>query len=124
MSMRVHRDLLDHGIDSRFSYADCTCRKPVHLVLSGHVHQQFDVTRRGVRFIGARSTFRQLRHGGDPRCTDTGEYPRHGSTTSSRTVKSHGFRSRRLKPDLDAAIVGSPERVKVYPNNALWRQHP
>ena len=48
---------------------------PVRLVLSGHVHQQFDTTRRGVRFLGAPSTFRQLRHGGDPHYTDTREPP-------------------------------------------------
>ncbi|MGZ6972853.1 MAG: metallophosphoesterase family protein [Acidimicrobiia bacterium] len=48
---------------------------PVRLVLSGHVHQQFDTTRRGVRFLGAPSTFRQLRHGGDPHYTDTRESP-------------------------------------------------
>jgi Icc protein len=48
---------------------------PVRLVLSGHVHQHFDTTRNGVRFIGAPSTFRQLRHGGDPHYTDTGESP-------------------------------------------------
>jgi Icc protein len=48
---------------------------PVRLVLSGHVHQHFDTTRRGVRFIGAPSTFRQLQHGGDPHYTDTQESP-------------------------------------------------
>jgi Icc protein len=48
---------------------------PVRLVLSGHVHQQFDTTRRGVRFLGAPSSFRQLRHGGDPHHTDTREPP-------------------------------------------------
>ncbi len=48
---------------------------PVCLVLSGHVHQHFDTTRNGIRFIGAPSTFRQLRHGGDPHYTDTGESP-------------------------------------------------
>ncbi len=48
---------------------------PVRLVLSGHVHQQFDTTRRGVRFLGAPATFRQLRHGGDPHYTDTYEPP-------------------------------------------------
>jgi Icc protein len=48
---------------------------PVRLVLSGHVHQQFDTTRGGVRFLGAPSTFRQLRHGGDPHYTDTHEPP-------------------------------------------------
>jgi 3',5'-cyclic-AMP phosphodiesterase len=48
---------------------------PVRLVLSGHLHQQFDTTRRGVRFLGAPSSFRQLRHGGDPHYTDTHEPP-------------------------------------------------
>jgi 3',5'-cyclic-AMP phosphodiesterase len=48
---------------------------PVRLVLSGHVHQEFDTTRNGVRFLGAPSTFRQLRHGGDPHYTDTREPP-------------------------------------------------
>ncbi len=48
---------------------------PVRAVLSGHVHQQFDTSRHGVRFLGAPSTFRQLRHGGDPHYTDTGEPP-------------------------------------------------
>lgn len=48
---------------------------PVRLVLSGHVHQQFDTTRNGVRFLGAPSTFRQLRHGGVPHYTDTREPP-------------------------------------------------
>ena len=48
---------------------------PVRLVLSGHVHQHFDTTRHGVRFLGAPSTFRQLRHGGDPHYTDTDESP-------------------------------------------------
>jgi Icc protein len=44
---------------------------PVRLVLSGHVHQQFDTTIDGIRFLGAPSTFRQLRHGGDPHYQDT-----------------------------------------------------
>jgi 3',5'-cyclic-AMP phosphodiesterase len=48
---------------------------PVRLVLSGHVHQQFDTTLHGVRFVGAPATFRQLRHGGDPHYTDTLEPP-------------------------------------------------
>ncbi len=48
---------------------------PVRAVLSGHVHQQFDTTRHGIRFLGAPSTFRQLHHGGDPHYTDTGEPP-------------------------------------------------
>lgn len=48
---------------------------PVRLVLSGHVHQAFDVTSRGVTYLGAPSTFRQLRHGGDPHYTDTQEPP-------------------------------------------------
>ena len=48
---------------------------PVRLVLSGHVHRHFDTTRNGVRFVGAPSTFRQLRHGGEPHYTDTLEPP-------------------------------------------------
>ena len=48
---------------------------PVRLVLSGHVHQHFDTMLHGVRFLGAPSTFRQLRHGGDPHYTDTHEPP-------------------------------------------------
>ena len=48
---------------------------PVRLVISGHVHQHFDATVRGIRFIGAPSTFRQLRHGGEPHYTDTAESP-------------------------------------------------
>ena len=54
---------------------DVISHGPVRLVLSGHVHQQFDTTRHGVRFLGAPSTFRQLRHGGDPHYTDTLEPP-------------------------------------------------
>ncbi|MGZ4757052.1 MAG: metallophosphoesterase family protein [Acidimicrobiia bacterium] len=46
-------------------------RGPVRLVLSGHVHQEFDTTIDGIRFLGAPSTFRQLRHGGDPHYQDT-----------------------------------------------------
>jgi 3',5'-cyclic-AMP phosphodiesterase len=48
---------------------------PVRLVLSGHVHQQFDTTIDGIRFLGAPSTFRQLRHGGEPHYQDTHEPP-------------------------------------------------
>ncbi len=48
---------------------------PVRVVLSGHVHQHFDTTLQGVRYLGAPSTFRQLRHGGDPHYTDTDEPP-------------------------------------------------
>jgi 3',5'-cyclic-AMP phosphodiesterase len=48
---------------------------PVRVVLSGHVHQHFDTMRHGVRYLGAPSTFRQLRHGGDPHYTDTREPP-------------------------------------------------
>jgi 3',5'-cyclic AMP phosphodiesterase CpdA len=40
-----------------------------------HVVRQFDTMRHGIRFLGAPSTFRQLRHGGDPHYTDTGEPP-------------------------------------------------
>jgi Icc protein len=48
---------------------------PVRLVLSGHVHRQFDTTSHGIRFLGAPSTFRQLRHGGEPHYEDTHEPP-------------------------------------------------
>ena len=48
---------------------------PVRVVLSGHVHQQFEAVDEGIRFLGAPSTFGQLRHGGDPHYNDTGEPP-------------------------------------------------
>jgi Icc protein len=48
---------------------------PVRVVLSGHVHQRFEVTDEGITFLGAPSTSSQLRHGGDPHYTDTGEPP-------------------------------------------------
>ena len=48
---------------------------PVRVVLSGHVHQQFETVRHDVIFLGAPSTFRQLRHGGVPHYEDTGEPP-------------------------------------------------
>jgi Icc protein len=48
---------------------------PVRVVLSGHVHQDFEVDREGITFLGAPSTFGQLRHGGDPHYTDTDEPP-------------------------------------------------
>jgi Icc protein len=38
----------------------------VQLVLSGHLHRSFDTAYRGVRFLGAPSTCRQLTHGGSP----------------------------------------------------------
>jgi hypothetical protein len=44
-------------------------------VLSGHVHQRFETTRHDVRFLGAPSTFRQLRRGGVGHYQDTGEPP-------------------------------------------------
>ena len=47
----------------------------VRVVMSGHVHQQFDTTMDGIRFLGGPSTFRQLRHGGDPHYQDTHEPP-------------------------------------------------
>jgi Icc protein len=63
------------GLTDNHALFDVIRNSPVRLVLSGHVHQHFDTTRNGVRFIGAPSTFRQLRHGGDPHYTDTGELP-------------------------------------------------
>jgi 3',5'-cyclic-AMP phosphodiesterase len=63
------------GLTDNQALLEVMQRGPVRLVLSGHVHQHFDTTRDGVRFIGAPSTFRQLRHGGDPHYTDTDESP-------------------------------------------------
>jgi Icc protein len=48
---------------------------PVRVVLSGHVHQDFEVVHDGITFLGAPSTLGQLRHGGDPHFTDTDEPP-------------------------------------------------
>jgi Icc protein len=48
---------------------------PVRVVLSGHVHQVFEVRRNGITFFGAPSTVAQLRHGGDPHYNDTGDPP-------------------------------------------------
>jgi Icc protein len=45
----------------------------VRVVLSGHVHQTFRTVADGITFLGAPSTLRQLRHGGNPHYTDTGE---------------------------------------------------
>ncbi len=42
-------------------------------MLSGHVHQTFRTVADGITFLGAPSTLRQLRRGGDPHYTDTGE---------------------------------------------------
>jgi len=63
------------GLTDNQALLDVIQSSGVRLVLSGHVHQHFDTMRHGVRFIGAPSTFRQLRHGGDPHYTDTGELP-------------------------------------------------
>jgi 3',5'-cyclic-AMP phosphodiesterase len=48
---------------------------PVRVVLSGHVHQHFEARYEGITFLGAPSTLSQLRHGGTPHYTDTGEPP-------------------------------------------------
>ena len=48
---------------------------PVRLVLSGHVHRHFEANQGSIKLLGAPSTFTQLRHGGDPHYTDTGEAP-------------------------------------------------
>lgn len=48
---------------------------PVRAVLSGHVHRQFERSLLGIRFLGAPSTFRQLRHGGWPHYKTTPEPP-------------------------------------------------
>ena len=48
---------------------------PVRVVLSGHVHQHFEVRRGGITFLGAPSTLVQVRHGDDPHYTDTDAPP-------------------------------------------------
>jgi Icc protein len=63
------------GLSSSEPLQEIIQNGPVRLVMSGHVHQQFDTLHKGVRFVGAPSTFRQLRHGGDPHYTDTLEPP-------------------------------------------------
>ena len=45
------------------------------VVLSGHLHQHFEVNDNGITFLGGPSTLNQLCHGGDPHYTDTGEPP-------------------------------------------------
>ena len=47
----------------------------MRVVLSGHVHQHFEARYEGIAFLGAPSTLSQLRHGGNPHYTDTGEPP-------------------------------------------------
>jgi Icc protein len=76
----------------------------VRVVLSGHVHQAFDTACDGIRFLGAPSTFRQLRHGGDPHYSDTGERP------AARLLELHddgGVEHR--------AIVAGDERRSIAP---------
>ena len=68
-------DNLDCGMANGDALLEVLLTGPVRLVLSGHVHQHFDTTVSGIRFVGAPSTFRQLRHGGDPHYTDTLEPP-------------------------------------------------
>jgi Icc protein len=65
---------------------------PVRVVLSGHVHQDFEFVREGITFLGAPSTLGQLRHGGDPHFTDTDEPP------AAQVVELHdnGGAARRL----------------------------
>ncbi len=65
----------DCGMVDGAHVADTMRDSSVRVVLSGHVHQQFDITRDGIRYLGAPSTFRQLRHGGDPHYNDTEEPP-------------------------------------------------
>ena len=63
------------GMSNRGLLDEIDRSRRVRLVLSGHVHQHFDTNRDGVRYVGAPSTFRQLRHGGEPHYQDTGEPP-------------------------------------------------
>ena len=65
----------DCGLSNGEEVRDVIQGGPVRIVLSGHVHQHFDTMVDGVRYLGAPSTFRQLRHGGDRHYTDTDEPP-------------------------------------------------
>jgi Icc protein len=47
----------------------------VRAVVSGHVHQHFEVRRDGITFVGAPSTLSQLEHGGEPHYTETPDPP-------------------------------------------------
>lgn len=47
----------------------------VRVVLSGHLHQEFDVVRHGIRFLGAPSTWLQIGHDGDPHYEPNGLPP-------------------------------------------------
>ena len=65
----------DCGLSNSDRLLETLRGSPVRVVLSGHVHQAFKTTAEGITFLGAPSTFRQLRHGGDPHYTDTREPP-------------------------------------------------
>jgi 3',5'-cyclic-AMP phosphodiesterase len=65
----------DCGLTNSDRLLEALRDSPVRVVLSGHVHQAFKTVADGITFLGAPSTFRQLRHGGDPHYTDTGEPP-------------------------------------------------
>ena len=65
----------DCGLTNSDGLLEVLRGSPVRVVLSGHVHQAFKTVAEDITFLGAPSTFRQLRHGGDPHYTDTGESP-------------------------------------------------
>jgi Icc protein len=56
---------------------------PVRVVVSGHLHQEFETCVDGITYLGGPSTLNQLCHGGDPHYTDTGEPP------SARILELH-----------------------------------
>jgi Icc protein len=66
---------LDCGLRDRDRLLELLRDSSVRVVLSGHVHQHFEVEHEGIAFFGAPSTLGQLRHGGEPHYTDTAEPP-------------------------------------------------
>ena len=73
----------DCGLINADRLLDVLHGSPVRVVLSGHVHQRFETIADGITYLGAPSTSRQLRHGGDLHYTDTGEPP------AARVVELH-----------------------------------
>jgi Icc protein len=63
------------GLTDAAALLDVVRGGPTRVVLSGHVHERFDLTVDGIRFLGAPSTYRQLRHGGDPHYQEADEPP-------------------------------------------------
>jgi 3',5'-cyclic-AMP phosphodiesterase len=65
----------DCGLRDRDRLLEVLRGSPVRVVLSGHVHRDFEVEYEGIMFLGAPSTLGQLLHGGDPHYNDTDELP-------------------------------------------------